>query len=273
MNFFSFVVVAAILVVQSSGFPDRESRIINGREATPGEAPYMIQVQLRNDTSFGQFCGGSLITTTRVVSAAHCFDWNFSPTWHFFAVAGQHNWRETSGHEQERRVESIHLHPNYTSSLGVFSGFDINFMDVESPFELNAWVQTIALPPSNFLHSGRVQIFGWGSTHPSIGQIPDILQTTHKEIVDRATCSEIFLVIFNGRDPTHFEDMCVLSPVGETQTDSCGGDSGGPLVQLNPNTGAPELVAVVAWGSSPCNAVNYPSVNTRTSPFVDFLTQ
>lgn len=262
--------IAALFLAQANGAPNRESRIINGREATPGEAPYMIQVQIRNDTGgFGQFCGGALITTTRVVSAAHCYDWNFAPNWHFVAVAGQHNWRETSENEQERRITEIHLHPNYIP--GDF-GFDINYMDVATPFELNQWVQIIALPTSNFIHSGRVQIFGWGSTHPSIQQTPDILQTTQKEIVDSVTCSEIFIAIF-GRDVTNFADVCVLSPAGETQTDSCGGDSGGPLVQMNPTTENFELVAVVAWGSSPCNAVNFPSVNTRVSSFIDWLTQ
>ena len=45
------------------------SKIVNGEEAGRKETPWMVSLQ----TSYGfHFCGGSLISSTEVVTAAHC---------------------------------------------------------------------------------------------------------------------------------------------------------------------------------------------------------
>ena len=45
------------------------SKIVNGEEAGRKETPWMVSLQ----TSSGfHFCGGSLISSTEVVTAAHC---------------------------------------------------------------------------------------------------------------------------------------------------------------------------------------------------------
>lgn len=48
----------------------RDSRIINGEEATPGEFPHQVTL-LRNGY---HTCGGSVISTGWVLTAAHCVD-------------------------------------------------------------------------------------------------------------------------------------------------------------------------------------------------------
>lgn len=264
-----FHLVAILLIdflVLSSAFPNRESRIINGRDATPGEAPYMIQVQLRGQIVAPQhWCGGALITTSQFVSAAHCFTFGPESRFSYIATAGQHNLVINSGNEQERAVTRFINHPNYDGDAGVFSGFDISVVSVDQPFAVNQWVQTIALPERDRMHTGSVQIYGWGATNPNGSGIPDILQTTTKAIMNPELCAEIFLSIFDGRNPMHVTDMCA-GPL-DGSTDSCGGDSGGPLVQGS------ELVALVSWGSSPCAAPNFPSVNVRVSAFIDFINQ
>jgi secreted trypsin-like serine protease len=265
-----YFLVFALLFAVCSAFPNRDSRIINGRDARPGEAPYMVQIQIRNETSRGQMCGGAIVTPTRVVSAAHCFTWNWAARWSLVAIAGQHNWRVESGNEQERSISRIVNHPQYNPNSREPAGWDINFFEVSEPFVYNEWVQPIALPNPNVMHTGPIQIYGWGATIPAGGGIPDILQTTTKTIIEPELCDAMFEALF-GRPMVHEFDMCA-GPL-DASTDSCGGDSGGPLVQENAQTGELELVAVVAWGSSPCNAVNFPSVNTRTSPFIDFLKQ
>lgn len=48
------------------------NRIINGVEVEPGEAPFMAQLFRRFLFSNRFLCGGSLITSRTVLTAAHC---------------------------------------------------------------------------------------------------------------------------------------------------------------------------------------------------------
>lgn len=270
MKFLLALSLTIELLVLATAFPNRENRIINGRDAQPGEAPYMIQVQVRGQIVGPQhWCGGALITTSQFLSAAHCFTFDEESRFTYVATAGQHNLRVSSGNEQERTVTRFINHPNYDNDAGVFSGFDISVVSVNQPFTLSQWVQPVQLPPRDRMHTGDVQIYGWGATNPNGSGIPDILQTTTKIVLDPALCTEIFLNIFNGRNPMHFTDMCA-GPL-DGSTDSCGGDSGGPLVHQSGNQ--VELVALVSWGSSPCATPNYPSVNVRVSAFIDFINE
>ncbi|CAG2055933.1 unnamed protein product [Timema podura] len=49
-----------------------ESRVVGGRNAAPGEFPYIVS--LRRILTNAHFCGGSIIKTTWVVTAAHCLE-------------------------------------------------------------------------------------------------------------------------------------------------------------------------------------------------------
>lgn len=51
---------------------NREERIIGGQPAIPNSFPYVIRLFIRK--TFGTFgCGASLISTSRVLTAGHCF--------------------------------------------------------------------------------------------------------------------------------------------------------------------------------------------------------
>lgn len=209
-----------------------------------------------------------------IVSAAHCFAWNWSGRFTFTATAAQHNWRVDSGDEQVRNVVRIINHPNYDNkgNTVVSEGFDISVVIVDQDFVFNALVGTIRLPPPNFIHSGDVRAFGWGSYVASPPPIlPDILQTTTLNILPFEVCRELFNAIFPTGHPLHFTDLCTGPLDGSTAP--CNADSGGPIVQNNPSTGNLELVGVVAWGASPCNRPDFPSVFARVSAFIDFINQ
>jgi len=51
-------------------FNDRNGRIVNGVEASPGEFPWMVSIKFNGN----HWCGGSLIHRNWVLTAAHCVD-------------------------------------------------------------------------------------------------------------------------------------------------------------------------------------------------------
>lgn len=163
-----------------------------------------------------------------IVSAAHCFVWNWEGRFTFTATAAQHNWRVEESNEQVRNIARIVNHPNYDNQGGrvVSDGFDVNIVQVDRDFVLNDLVGTISLPPINFIHTGNVQAFGWGSMRPEQPPIlPDILQTATLNILPFDSCREIFDTIFPGGHPLHFTDLCTGPLNGSHGT--CNADSGG----------------------------------------------
>lgn len=48
-------------------------RIVGGEVATPGQFPYQVAILTLYPTGTG-LCGGSVISTTYVLTAAHCID-------------------------------------------------------------------------------------------------------------------------------------------------------------------------------------------------------
>lgn len=57
------IVLVVLFAACAFAVPNREGKIFNGRDATVGEAPFMIQFrQIRVGETFAQhFCGGKLL--------------------------------------------------------------------------------------------------------------------------------------------------------------------------------------------------------------------
>jgi len=60
-------------VFRRDGSP-RLSKIIEGIDAHPEEFPWMVSIKSRNvGTAGGHVCGGFVINSRHIISAAHCF--------------------------------------------------------------------------------------------------------------------------------------------------------------------------------------------------------
>ncbi|KAL9974015.1 hypothetical protein ACROYT_G020544 [Oculina patagonica] len=115
------------------------SRVIAGTDATPGEWPW--QAKLR--TKEGFFCGGSLITPTWVMTAAHCVSGSQDPS-KYTVTLGDVNREKPEGTEQEFNVIRVVVHPKYESPVAINN--DIALLQLAREASKTSFVNTVCLP-------------------------------------------------------------------------------------------------------------------------------
>lgn len=89
-----------------SEFSEWEGRIVGGQTAVPGQFPYIVSI--RNLNNF-HFCGGTIISSRFVVSAAHCFE-STTTARNTVIVVGAHH---ISNDGTKITLDRIVSHPDY----------------------------------------------------------------------------------------------------------------------------------------------------------------
>ncbi|XP_035219350.1 chymotrypsinogen 2-like [Stegodyphus dumicola] len=112
------------------------TRIIGGRTAIKGSWPWQVIFQ-----NIFSFCGGVLLSTDWVLTAAHCVRRDMS------VRAGEHDVRDNEDTEQQEKVSKTFVHPNYDL---VTVESDLALLKMRTPFELNQFVQPICLPQPDY---------------------------------------------------------------------------------------------------------------------------
>lgn len=221
VNFLLVALVAAHPAV------DKGAKIVGGGNATPHQAPYLVSLQIdrQGDGAFAHICGGSILNSHCVLSAAHCLTEN-GLTFEYQVVAGQHSLSTESGIEQRLRVNSWDIHQDFVS--GSTEGpYDLTILHLGGSFTfISGVVGAINLPQPDVIPTGNVQLFGWGST--STSSVSDVLQTVTKTIIPLDLCREI-VGAARHHEPLHDSNMCT-GPLN-SQVSACTGDFGGPIVQ------------------------------------------
>ncbi|XP_065123718.1 chymotrypsin A-like [Paramisgurnus dabryanus] len=219
------------------------SRIVNGEEAVPHSWPW--QVSLQDSTGF-HFCGGSLISDTWVVTAAHC-----NPRTSHRVILGEHNRASNSEAIQVMAVGKVFKHPNYNSFT---INNDITLIKLATPARLGMQVSPVCLAETNDNFPGGMKCVtsGWGLTRYNAPDTPSLLQQASLPLLTNDDCKR-----FWGNNIT---DLMICA--GASGASSCMGDSGGPLVCQK--DGAWTLVGIVSWGSSTCSTSS-PGVYARVT--------
>jgi hypothetical protein len=284
------VIAAAMVIILalwgSSAAVARDSgpqRIVGGNPTTIEEWPWQTAIAFNPATNPGdgfdrQFCGGTLVAPTVVLSAAHCFhdivdsDGDFDDPAEFSVITGRTTLSSNQG--QEINLTDIFVAVNdggtpiYESAADPTpSGpdlFDPNTLEWDAVFvglaaNSSSTPIMIAGPTETPLwEPGRTAwVTGWGNRSQVVpNDFPDELHEVQIHMISDAFCSS----------PTSYGSqfipetmVCAGEELGGK--DTCQGDSGGPLV-VPVAAGGFRLVGDTSWGIG-CALPNLPGVYGR----------
>ncbi|KAM4534089.1 chymotrypsin-like elastase family member 2A [Odontesthes bonariensis] len=237
-------------------------RVIGGSDARPNTWRWQVSLQYDSysDGYYYHICGGSIISSSYIMTAAHCI-LSMDPN-KYRVVVGEYNLYEYDGSEQFIRVDTVIVHPDWNDDLA--KGNDIALLKLANPMYDNGFVEiaTFPYPEQTLPHGFTCYITGWGLMD-HIGSAPDKLQVAPINVVEHSVCSQ-----HEWWGSIALKTMVCAG--GDGVISGCQGDSGGPLNCLTDGTWT--VHGVVSYGpAGMCNQVSKPTVFTRVSSFVEWI--
>ncbi|XP_012667679.2 tissue-type plasminogen activator [Otolemur garnettii] len=235
--------------------------------------PWQAAIFAKNRRSPGErfLCGGILIHSCWVLSAAHCFQERV-PLHHLKVILGR-TYRLIPGkEEQEFEVEKYIVHKEFDDDT---YNNDIALLQLKSDSlsrcaQESVAVRTVCLPPPSLTLPDwtECELSGYGKHEQSSPFYSEQLKEAHVRLYPASRCTSQHL--FNRTVTSNM--LCA----GDTRTggnqpnlhDACQGDSGGPLVCLKDNRMT--LVGIISWGLG-CGQKDVPGVYTKVTNYLDWI--
>ncbi|KAJ6634941.1 Trypsin-3 [Pseudolycoriella hygida] len=222
-----------------------QSRVVNGALTSIDQFPYIVSMQYYG----AHRCGGSIITTNRILTAAHC---TVNIAANTLAIrAGSTN--SQSGGELVAVVE----YTNHQSFNPTTLENDISIMFLDTRLVTSLQISVIPLPMQNAtIPVGIIaDVAGWGALCEKCPGA-STLQYVGLPILSNEDCGSMY-------GESIFPGMLCAGFV-EGGRDACQGDSGGPL------SDGYLLLGVVSWGDG-CARPNSPGVFTQVSLYRNWI--
>ncbi|XP_043063460.1 serine protease Hayan isoform X1 [Drosophila ficusphila] len=260
--------VAACAKIRSGGRP-LTAHILGGTAVDPGVYPHMAALAGKNFDLYGFHCGGSLIASRFVLTAAHCV--NSDEYEASFVRLGAIALDNPAAGYQDINVTHVKIHPNYVPASKYN---DIAVLELAQDAIVSDTIAPACLyTEPTFSPAGRkLFVAGWGTMNRTTRARSNILLRAELDLVPSDKCSAAF-----AEQPTAKRQLkmgviesLLCATDKKLVKDACQGDSGGPLIlEENEVDGFFSILGVINSGFG-C-ATNTPGLYTRVSSFLDFI--
>ncbi|XP_062979840.1 serine protease 55-like [Elgaria multicarinata webbii] len=224
------------------------------KEGTPSAAPDSLPWQVSIEDEDKHVCGGAILSSWWILSAAHCFAGDFSSNLHIVVNSNE-------GPSGKRKLDRLVIHQDFS---GVSLINDIALILLDSPIEFNEAKTSICLP---LLHDLGMWQDCWVATwRPTTADAemkpPSVPRKVEMTLMGHDACSE--------KVPGLVEDvLCAISEEGTKRT--CKDDSGGsPLVCTHGSDVKWFVVGIASQGES-CEEDGNPAIYTVVFSYLDWI--
>lgn len=244
-------------------------RVVGGSPAQPGTWPFMAYLLIGGAWQ----CGGTLVSKTMVLTAAHCTRDADGKPWTAAAYTIRLGSTDRDRGGLLRTVKRVIVHENYDPKT---SRDDIALLELSEPADL----PTVALASPVAAMRGLVRyapvsetapfgkVVGWGRTDAATQSASHDLMEAPIPIIEASACN----AVMGGTDRGAIDARQICAGLSQGGVDACNGDSGGPLLAPGQDDQWVE-VGVTSWGVSRCGDPHTYGVYTRVAAYSEWLNQ
>jgi len=256
---FFLILLVLLQTRELSAGPSGNRIVINGPDARKNAFPWLVSILSSTGLQGSQLCGGTLLNSRVVLSAAHCTFYESGsriPPQMIKVTLGDHNIRRHEYGEQKAGVSDYRSHPRY-NHYNQEADYDFSLLFLDRNIVFSKTISSACLPnPSKNYENTPVIAAGWGLDET--GRTPDILQQVELRTMSNRHCSYKWGVILTNN---------MICADGHYQG-TCSGDSGGPLMVKGREK---TVIGVTSWGITDICNVNQPSVFARVSSQLEWI--